>query len=76
MTLEELRAEANKRGYQLVKKQPYIKYPTCTCKKSRVYRMHRAYEGTYFVCSVCGKASKPARWIKDAKANWNNGIWQ
>lgn len=35
MNLEELKAEATKLGYNLVKKQPYIKPLHCTCGKKK-----------------------------------------
>ena len=35
MNLEELKAEAAKLGYNLVKRQPYIKLLQCACGKKK-----------------------------------------
>ena len=74
MTLEELKAEANKHGYTLVKRQPYIPFPSCKCTNYRkgLYRYQQPYEGYFYKCDICGLESKPARFIKDAQLNWYN----
>ena len=76
MTLDELKVEADKLGYQLTKKQPYIAFPTCSCRKRKGLTQYQTVGGYFYRCDVCGRESKPAKLVRDAKANWNNGIWR
>ena len=74
MTLEELKAEAEKHGYMLTKKQPYTSFPTCSCNKRKGLPRYTTVGGYFYECPICKKRSKPARLVRDAKANWNDGI--
>ena len=76
MNLEELKSEANKLGYRLVKKSPYIPFPTCSCRKGKGIERFQCFEGYYYKCPVCGKESKPTKLMGQAAINWNNGIWR
>ena len=79
MTLEELKAEANELGYTLVKKQPHVPFPSCSCNKRKGLPRYVGFGhdcgGYFYQCPICQRRSKPARLVRDAKENWNNGIW-
>lgn len=76
MTLKELKIEADKLGYQLIKKQPrkkqpYIPFPSCKCTNYRKgIERYQNGEGYYWRCPICGLTSNPARLARDAQRNW------
>lgn len=74
VTLEELKAEANKLGYTLVKKQPHIPFPTCKCTNYRkgIMRFRDGHGYYYYRCPVCMLSSEPAKLVRDASKNWYN----
>ena len=74
MTLKELKIEADKLGYALVKRQPYIPSPTCKCTNYRkgIERYYEPYKGWFYRCPICGCESEPARLVRDAELNWYN----
>lgn len=71
MTFEELKAEADRLGYRLVQKQPYIPFPTCKCTnyKKGVDR-YQSSRGYFWRCPTCGLTSKPAKLSRDADRIW------
>ena len=75
MNLEELKAEAAKLGYNLVKKQPYIKLSRCTCgKKKPVNWFITQGENRgmiYYKCDNCGLSEKKKKTDRQARENWN-----
>lgn len=71
MTLAELKIEADKLGYRLQKKQPYVPFPTCKCTNYRKgIERYQSTDGYFYRCTVCGLTSKPARLVRDAEKNW------
>lgn len=76
MTFEELKAEADKQGYNLLKKQEKVKLLDCTCGGKRRFHWSKikdwqTYEG--LECEKCGKKV----WAKtelEAKKAWNKLI--
>lgn len=71
MTLDELKSEANKLGYALVKRQPYVPHPTCKCTNFRKgIDRYVCREGYFWKCPICGLTSKPAKLARDAARNW------
>lgn len=71
MTLEELKAEADKQGYRLTKKQPYVPFPSCKCTNYRKgIDRYQCSEGYFWKCPICGLTSKPAKLSKDADRIW------
>lgn len=76
MTIEELKKEANKLGYSIIKKRKIPKMLTCTCGCNR--RRHWSIGGTSkfnsaLECKRCGK------WVDglndiDVINNWNKMI--
>lgn len=74
MTVEELKKEAAKLGYNIIKKQEYIRFKPCVCGCNR--RTHwYSYENTvFFECNNCGLKSPIGLDEKEAKLNWNKMI--
>ena len=76
MNLEELKAEAAKLGYNLVKKQPYIKLLHCTCgekKPSEWFYYQGENRGMIiYKCDNCGLSAIPAKTDRQARENWNH----
>lgn len=71
MTLEELKTEANKLGYTLVKRQPYVPFPSCKCTNYRKgIDRYECREGYFWRCPICGLTSKPAKLARDADRIW------
>ena len=75
MNLEELKAEAAKLGYNLVKKQPYIKLSHCTCgekKPAQWFIKQGENRGmSFYKCDDCGLSALPAKTDRQARENWN-----
>lgn len=79
MTYEELKVEADKLGYNLVKKQKYIKLLPCTCGSRRRTMWITTIGGTrgfqrILACDKCGMEAPPGNTIQEAKENWNKMI--
>lgn len=63
MTLEELKTEANKLGYSLIKKRPYIPIKPCpVCGK----------KSTHVWYSTDGKGTKRQCYFCDFSGDWTN----
>ena len=77
MTLKELKAEAKKRGYMLVKDSRAQKLSQCTCGcKILEWRVSRWPDGNfyYFACKKCGKKSEYGKNEIEALKKWNEMI--
>ena len=75
MNLEELKAEAAKLGYNLVKKQPYIILSHCTCGEKKpsewFYYTEENKVMRIYKCDNCGLSALPAKTDRQARENWN-----
>ena len=71
MTLEELKAEASKLGYSLLKKITYEKLSYCKCGSKRI-----AWAGypKQYRCTKCGLKGQPAKTKYQAIINWNKAV--
>lgn len=70
MTYEELKAEAEKHGYRLIRKGTYIslkKCPKCGMKPS----LWTGADGYTYRCDICGLSSERQKTVKKAKLSWN-----
>ena len=75
MTVDELKIEAKKLGYNIIKKAEYIKLLPCKCGKK--YPMVWSYmDGFFYKCPKCGAKSKMAKTEREARINWNNMVEQ
>ena len=75
MNLEELKSEAEKLGYNLVKKQPYIKLSPCTCGEKNQHEWFY-YTGEnrgmrFYKCDNCELSAPAAKTNRQARENWN-----
>lgn len=73
MTLDELKAEADKLGYRLTKKTQNEKFLPCICGCNKRDTWHSISEEwrVKLVCRKCG-LSVTGKNEKDAKRNWND----
>ena len=79
MTYEELKTEAEKLGYKLIKKQEYIRFLPCTCgcnvRHHHTIPPRDGHPRLYFYkCSGCFKEGPKAKTERDAKIAWNKMI--
>lgn len=71
MTIEELKAEAEKQGYQLIKKKKYVKLLPCpNCGKVPSEWMYIKSRNWVYRCE-CGKIAEGARTKTKARQLWN-----
>lgn len=77
MTIEELKIEANKLGYHLVKNNPTIKLlpcPMCGTKRT-IEWMHTDAAGGYTrECYMCGFRAERGKTKTEARENWNKKV--
>lgn len=76
MTLEELKTEANKLGYSLIKKKPYIPIkpcPVCGKKGTSVWYGQRGV-GTQRKCSFCDFEGDWTNEKISVNEAWNNAV--
>lgn len=77
MTLEELKAEAKKHGYKLVKERPYIRMSACVCGHKNIahwIKFGGVSEPYFHQCRKCGLTSDPAKTKYEAKLKWNECV--
>ena len=73
MTLDELKAEAKRQGYKLIKDNPMPKMIPCICgSKGRI--LWSCAEGWYFECVGCGRMAKPGKTKRKARDEWNRMV--
>lgn len=74
MTLEELRNEAKKQGYTLIKSKPYIPHVKCSCGRRanlwQKFDINTDREYFKIECRRCGKKSEWFTTKYDAWAEW------
>jgi hypothetical protein len=74
MTFEELKAEAEKHGYSLVKKQKYVPLAKCPCGAKLKVRAYDTIYGHAYKCLNCGLESYPSKTHKGARELWNKEV--
>lgn len=75
MTIEELKAEADKLGYSVVKKQQYVKLSPCICGQKKPREWFRIGSGNVvYQCPNCDFAAPEAKTRKQARLNWNKSV--
>ena len=76
MTVEELKIEANKLGYNIIKKQPYVKLLPCTCGQKKPTHWYKFGNevGEFYKCPKCDFMSPVAKTKNKAKENWNEAV--
>ena len=71
MTFEELKAEAKRQGYNLVKKPTYIPLKPCVCGAKLSVKAKWTIYGNAYKCIKCGLESTPSKTQKGAREYWN-----
>ena len=75
MTLDELKVEAEKLGYKLIKKSGRIKMLPCICGSNKRTEWFDSGKGkTFYSCDRCGKKSPLSSTVNGAKRAWNEMI--
>ena len=75
MNLDDLKVEAHKHGYRLIKANPYIKLLPCTCGRKRLELWyHMGGNGMYFACPVCGREGMTGKTERQARQYWNDCV--
>lgn len=69
MTFEELKAEADRQGYNLIKRHKYIKLLPCK-ECGRKPKQWSGYGGIFYKCD-CGNESEQHKRETQAKRLWN-----
>ena len=74
MTFEELKEEAKRQGYNLVKNPTYIPLAKCSCGAKLSVKAKWTVYGHAYKCIKCGLESNPAKTYKQARENWNKAV--
>lgn len=75
MTLDELKAEAKRQGYKLIKDNPMPKLSPCICgAKRRAEWTSASLRGYCYECMKCGKMSSWGDTRREARENWNRMV--
>ena len=73
MTIEELKTEAKKYGYHLIKDRPYVRFKPCTCgcnTREHISKWTGVESLTILRCTRCGR-EVCGKDETEAKLNWN-----
>lgn len=70
MTVEELKAEAAKLGYNIVKRKEYIKLSRCKCGHWPTLWVNTC-SGWFYCCEKCDIQGGYGEHPNDAKREWN-----
>lgn len=71
MTIEEIKAEAKKHGYTLIKINKYEKLAPCKCGRKHLTRWIKFEGGIQFECPICGATAPVGKNEREARHNWN-----
>lgn len=74
MTYEQLRDEAYKLGYKLVKIQPSIHFESCICGRKYPDLWFGAGKDRFYKCPKCDRQAPAGKTEREAKMNWNEYI--
>lgn len=75
MTVEELKKIANEMGYNIIKKQEYIKFLPCKCgcnSREHWYGVN-GYNNYIYICKKCGATAQGGT-EREARLNWNRMV--
>lgn len=75
MTVEELKKIANEMGYNIIKKQEYIKLLPCKCGCTRREHWYGIYKDDAYIlkCENCGAKAQGST-AREANLNWNRMV--
>lgn len=70
MTFEELKAEANRQGYSLLKRVPRERFLPCSCGNNRRTEWLTT-GGVVYECTRCGRRGPVGKNETEARRLWN-----
>lgn len=73
MTLEELKTEAKKHGYNLIKQKEKIYLQPCVCGCNQRAKWYGTYGSVTLKCKRCGRSATGDTEL-DAKKQWNRMV--
>lgn len=74
MTVEELKLEAAKLGYNIIKKAENIKFLPCVCGYNKRNLWFCSNNMCFYKCQRCGFSGYKGKTQNEAKRNWNKAI--
>ena len=74
MTLDELKAEAKRQGYKLIKDNPVPKMLPCVCGANRRAEWTNIRGKYCYECMKCGRTSSWGDTRREARENWNRMV--
>lgn len=74
ITDEEFKAEAKRRGYNLIKIHEKVKLLPCVCGNTKHNRVFIMSGMQYYSCRKCGLVAEDGMTERQAKLNWNKMI--
>lgn len=74
MTVEELKKEADKLGYRVLKKEKSIPLSACPCGRKKPWEGWHFGGGYSYKCPNCGNEAPVASTKKQARINWNEFV--
>lgn len=74
LTDEEFKAEAKRRGYNLIKIPEKVTLLPCVCGKKKLRTWYVPGKKQFYECPNCGLRSEPATMIRQMNLNWNKMI--
>ena len=80
MTVEELKAEAKRLGYNIIKKPESVKLLPCVCGHKRVEQYYKHIQGKkkesghFYWCQWCGREAEVGKTKIEAKKRWNEAM--
>lgn len=72
-TDEEFKAEAKRRGYNLIKIPEKVKLLPCVCGRRRLV-LWWGNHGESYACPICGSEGESGKNNRQARLNWNKMI--
>lgn len=73
-TDEEFKAEAKRRGYNLIKIPENVKLLPCVCGNEKHHRVFIMSGLQYYSCRECGLVAEDGKTERQTKFNWNKMI--
>ena len=74
MTLDELKAEAKRQGYKLIKDTKMPKMLPCVCGAERRVELSNTRGAYCYECMKCGRAASWGDTRREARENWNRMV--
>ena len=74
VTDEEFKAEAKRRGYNLIKIPEKVKLLPCVCGNDKHHRVFIMSGLQYYSCRKCGLVAEDGKTERQARLNWNTMI--